>query len=242
MDEGPGGAGTLRVALVCPYSLSRPGGVQGQVLGLARSLTGRGHIVTVFAPVDKPFQPPDGVELVATGHSTSLRANGSVAPVSLSPAAARHALAELRSRRPDVVHVHEPFAPGMPYALLVARDLPPLVGTFHRSGGSALYTLLAPVSRRLATRLAVRCAVSDAAAATARAALGGTYEVLFNGIELDRFDGVVPFPTTGPSVLFLGRHEDRKGLGVLLGAWRLLLDGGPIDRGPGPLSRSLGRR
>src|SRR3989442_477860 len=28
----------MRVALVCPYSLAHPGGVQGQVLGLARAL------------------------------------------------------------------------------------------------------------------------------------------------------------------------------------------------------------
>ena len=184
------------MALVCPYSLSRPGGVQGQELGLARSQTAHGHLVTVFAPVDGPLRSPDGVEIVAAGHSTSLRANGSVAPVSVSPAAARRALAELRARQPDVVHVHEPFAPGMPYALLTARDLPPLVGTFHRSGGSSFYTLLGPVARRLAARLAVRCAVSAAAAATARAALGGTYEVLFNGIDLGQFDGVVPYPTT----------------------------------------------
>jgi phosphatidylinositol alpha-mannosyltransferase len=101
--------------------------------------------------------------------------------------------------------------------------------------------------------LAVRCAVSDAAAATARAALGGTYEVLFNGIDLDQFAGVVPYPTTGPTVLFLGRHEERKGLGVLLDAWRLLLDGGPFegdpDRSPvlwvagdGPETSALRRR
>jgi phosphatidyl-myo-inositol alpha-mannosyltransferase len=231
VDAGPGGAGTLRVALVCPYSLSRPGGVQGQVLGLARSLSGRGHSITVFAPLDGPSPSPEGVEVVAAGHSTSLRANGSIAPVSLSPTAAQRALAALRSRRPDVIHVHEPFAPGLPYALLAAGDLPPVVGTFHRSGGSVLYTLLGPVARRLASRMAVRCAVSDAAAATARAALGGEYEVLFNGIELDRFEGVVPYPTAGPSVLFLGRHEGRKGLAVLLDAWRQLVDRGPVPGG-----------
>ena len=28
----------MRVGLVCPYSLTLPGGVQGQVLGLARAL------------------------------------------------------------------------------------------------------------------------------------------------------------------------------------------------------------
>lgn len=226
MAGGTRGTGGLRVALVCPYSLSRPGGVQGQVLGLARGLADRGHAVTVFAPVDGDVAPPDGVELVVTGHSTALPANGSVAPVSVSPRAARRALGELRARTPDVVHVHEPFAPGMTYALLAARGVPPIVATFHRSGGSALYTLLRPLARRMAGHLAVRTAVSEAAAATAHHALGGQYDVLFNGVEVDRFVGVAPWPTSGPTVLFLGRHEERKGLGVLLDAWRLLADAG----------------
>lgn len=233
MAGGTRGTGGLRVALVCPYSLSRPGGVQGQVLGLARCLVDRGHSVTVFAPVDGDVAPPEGVELVATGHSTALPANGSVAPVSVSPRAARRALRELRARTPDVVHVHEPFAPGMTYALLAARGVPPIVATFHRSGGSALYTLLRPLARRMAGHLAVRTAVSDAAAATAHHALGGRYEVLFNGVEVDRFVGVAPWPTSGPTVLFLGRHEERKGLGVLLEAWRLLADAGDTVGGTG---------
>ena len=227
MVGGSGGAEALRVALVCPYSLSRPGGVQGQVLGLARTLDARGHRVTVFAPTDGPVVPPDGVDLVSSGHSTSLRANGSVAPVSVSPLAARRALADLRAFGPDVVHVHEPFAPGLNYALLVGRALPPVVGTFHRSGDSALYSLLRPLTARLADRLAARVAVSEAAAATARSALGGTYEILFNGIEVDRFAGVDPWPVDGPTVLFLGRHEERKGLAVLLEAWQRLTAAGP---------------
>jgi len=33
----------MRVGLVCPYSLAVPGGVQAQVLGLARVLRGLGH-------------------------------------------------------------------------------------------------------------------------------------------------------------------------------------------------------
>ena len=225
MASGAPGPTVLRIALVCPYSLSRPGGVQGQVLGLARSLDRRGHSVTVFAPVDRAADTPPGLAFVAAGRSVSLRANGSVAPVSVSPAAARRSLHELRAFGPDVVHVHEPFAPGLPYALLAAPDVAPLVATFHRSGGSVLYTLLAPVTRPLARRLAVRCAVSEAAAHTASTALGGTFEVLFNGIEIDRFEDVEPWPTVGPTVLFLGRHEERKGLAVLLEAWRRMTAG-----------------
>jgi phosphatidylinositol alpha-mannosyltransferase len=216
------GEAALRVALVCPYSLSRPGGVQGQVLGLARSLDRLGHRVVVFAPSDRAVDLPDGVEVVVTGSSTSLRANGSVAPVSVSPAAARRGLAALRATAPDVIHVHEPFAPGLTYAILTARGLAPVVGTFHRSGHSVLYTVLGPLARRLAGRLAARCAVSEAAAATATAALGGSYEVLFNGVEVDRFDGVEPWTSSGPTGLFLGRHEERKGLAVLLEAWQIL--------------------
>jgi len=219
MNSGSSGSTGRRVALVCPYSLSRPGGVQGQVLGLARSLDRLGDDVTVFAPLDRPEDVPAGIGFVASGHSVSLRANGSIAPVSVSPVAARSALKRLRSFDPDVVHIHEPFAPGLPYALLAARHVPPLLGTFHRSGGSVLYSVLRPVTRPLVRRLALRCAVSEAAASTATDALGGTFEVLFNGIEVDRYEDVEPWPTDGPTALFLGRHEERKGLAVLLEAW-----------------------
>lgn len=208
----------LRVALICPYSLSRPGGVQGQVLGLARSLVGRGHEVTVFAPLDAASDAPAGIALVPTGHAVSVRANGSVAPVTISPRAVRHAVRALRSLDADVVHVHEPFAPGLPYGVLAASRMPPVVATFHRSGSSVLYTLLRPLARIAARGLAARSAVSGAAAATASRALPGRYEVLFNGVEVDRYRRVESWSTIGPTVLFLGRHEERKGLSVLLEA------------------------
>jgi phosphatidylinositol alpha-mannosyltransferase len=101
-----------------------------------------------------------------------------------------------------------------------------MVVTFHRSGKSFFYSLLRPLATRLAARrFAVRCAVSEAARATAQAAVGGDYVVLFNGVEIDRYAEAVPWPTEGPTVLFLGRHEGRKGLPVLLDAFaRLLAD------------------
>jgi len=218
----PSSPTSLRIALVCPYSLSRPGGVQGQVIGLARAEGAAGHRVTVFAPLDDPRDAPGGIELVPTGRSTPLPANGSVAPVSLSVRAAARSLATLESAGFDVVHVHEPFTPGLPYGLLVGRHVPPLVATFHRNGGSILYTVLGPLARRLAERFAVRAAVSESARSTASHALGGTYAVGFNGIEVDRYRNAAPWPTARPAVLFLGRHEERKGLGVLLEAFELL--------------------
>jgi len=44
----------VRVALVSPYDLSVPGGVQGQVIGLAGALAERGDAVTVIAPGEAP--------------------------------------------------------------------------------------------------------------------------------------------------------------------------------------------
>ncbi len=248
------GSPNLRVALVCPYSLSRPGGVQGQVVGLARELSGRGHPVTVFAPLDDVADAPDGVDLVASGRSVPMPANGSRAPVSLSPMGVAHGVKALRRGRFDVVHVHEPFAPGLPYGLLVASGMPPLVATFHRSGASAFYSLLGPVAKVAARRFAVRCAVSEAARQTAAAAIGGDYQVLFNGVEVDRFRDADPWPKDGPTVLFLGRHEERKGLRVLLEACRSVTGAGADSgkgtganavlwiAGDGPETESLKRR
>ncbi len=227
---------SLRVALVCPYSLSRPGGVQGQVMGLARRLRTAGIEATVFAPVDDTAKngplssgDPDGdghdrVDVVATGRSVPIPANGSRAPITISPLAVARAVRTIRTGRYDLVHVHEPFTPGVPYGLLAARGLPPLVATFHRSGSSPFYTLLSPLSRPVARRrIAVRCVVSEAARQTATRALGGTFRVGFNGIEVDRFAAAAPWPTEErAAVLFLGRHEARKGLPVLLDAFASL--------------------
>jgi len=255
-STGPVPSTSLAIAMVCPYSLSRPGGVQGQVVGLARALSERGHRVAVFAPLDAVADAPPRIDLVTTGRSVPLPANGSVAPVSLSVPAVVRALRALRVGRFDVVHVHEPFSPGLPFGLLVGAGLPPLVATFHRSGGSPFYAALRPLTRRLARRFAVRCAVSPAARATAANALGGEYDVGFNGVEIDRFREVEPWPRPGPTVLFLGRHEERKGLGILLSSFeglRRSSDGvAPPDgaatpptlwvAGDGPLTASLRQR
>lgn len=202
----------VRVAQVSPYSLSVPGGVQAQVLGLARALREAGHHTTVLAPCDGP--PPEA-GVLCLGRSVPLATNGSVAPLAPDVPCALRTIAALRDESFDVVHVHEPLAPGPSLTSLFFADAP-LVGTFHRSGGSAAYLMFRPLVRQWARRLAVRCAVSPAAEATAHSALGGSYTVLYNGVDVNSFASAAPWPKTGPTVLFIGRHEKRKGLEVLL--------------------------
>jgi phosphatidylinositol alpha-mannosyltransferase len=86
----------MKIAMLSPYSLSRLGGVQGQVLGLARALRTLGHEVTVIGPEDpeerKLTDDDDGPgERFIMGRPTGLRSNGSVAPVTISPVAAMRA-------------------------------------------------------------------------------------------------------------------------------------------------------
>jgi phosphatidylinositol alpha-mannosyltransferase len=85
--------------------------------------------------------------------------------------------------------------------------------------------------------------VSEDARELAERFLGGEFEVLFNGIEVERFAKATPTPTDRPTVLFLGRHEPRKGLAVLLEALAFL----PPDvrvwvAGEGPETAALRQR
>jgi phosphatidyl-myo-inositol alpha-mannosyltransferase len=208
----------VRVGLVCPYSLTIPGGVQGQVLALARALRALGHDTRVLAPCDGP--PPDA-GVTPLGKSVPTASNGSVAPLAPDPAAQLRTIRALRDEVFDVIHLHEPLCPGPTMTTLLFRNAP-LIGTFHRAGDSAAYAALRPGVRWLARRLDLRCAVSPDALDTAKRALGGEYELLFNGIEIERFAKAHPYPTTEPTIFFVGRHEERKGLAVLLDALRHL--------------------
>jgi phosphatidylinositol alpha-mannosyltransferase len=226
--------------MVSPYDLEVPGGVQGQVEGLAGALGQLGHDVVVLAPGSPIGERPGGV--LAMGRAVGLRANGSVAPVTISPAAAARAARAVRRSGADVVHLHEPLAPAINYGcLLAARQ--PLVGTLHRSGASRLYRTLAPVARAALGRLAACCAVSRAAWDNVAGLVRGDVEVLFNGIDVDRYSTAVPWPRTGPTVCFVGRHERRKGLGVLLDAFAALEPTSTLwIAGAGPQTPELQRR
>ena len=207
--------------MVSPYAMGSVGGVQGQVVGLARSLRTYGHEVTVVAPaVDSAAVPADVGDHFVIGRPVRLRSNGSVAPVALWPSAASRAERFVRRGHFDVVHVHEPLAPMAAYGLVLRAPVP-MVGTYHRAGVSRWVRPVHPLTELVGRRMQVRVAVSEAARATGLREGGGEFEVLFNGVDMDRFESASPHrdPEGRPTVLFLGRHEPRKGLPVLLEAF-----------------------
>lgn len=211
----------LRIGMVCPYSLTIPGGVQAQVLGLARSLRAKGHEVRVLGPCDGP--PPDPF-VTPLGNSLPTAANGSIAPLAPDVSAALRTARALNDEAFDVIHIHEPFAPG-PSLTAVMLKLAPTVATFHSAGYTSSYRMWGKSMKIIAPRIDIRTAVSKDAVELAQQYLGGEYEVLFNGIEVDRYR---PSPTNVAetkrenAIFFIGRHEPRKGLAVLLQAMRKL--------------------
>lgn len=201
--------------MVSPYSLSRPGGVQGQVLGLAAEMRRMGIDVRVLGPCDGAPPEPG---IVSVGPSVNWDSNGSVAPIAAGKAVARRTIEALRSIDPDVVHLHEPAVPGPALTALIGFQ-GPMLGTFHISGEVA-HAYLTPALRGFMNRLHARVAVSAAARENAETYYGGEYRVLWNAIDPHRYDSSEPWPSDRPAVLFVGRHEPRKGLEVLLRAWR----------------------
>lgn len=206
--------GSLRVGIVCPYSLTLPGGVQSQVLGLARALRHQGVEARVLGPCDGA--PPE-VGVTPLGVSLPTSANGSVAPLAPDVPAQLRTMRALWDERFDLLHLHEPLAPGPTMTATLIKPCP-IIGTFHAAGRSSAYRWIKRGTRYLAGRLDLRCAVSELAEQLAFEHLGGSYERVFNGVEIDLYSGAKQWPTDGPTVFFIGRHEERKGLRVLLAA------------------------
>lgn len=247
----------MRVALVSGYDWSVPGGVQNQVAGLARALSRSGEEVCVVAPRrDRSAGPAvDGFQLLAAGRGIAIPVNGSVAPVAPTPQAALAAVRGLQAFRPDVVHVHEPLVPGPPLAAVLAGPRP-IVATFHRADPDRAYLFEGlALGRLVMRRVAAATAVSGAAADTARAVLGrslGGVTHVPNGIDLDRFerarDALRPAVSSAwktgdrPLVAFVGRHEERKGVALLIRALsQLREDVRVVISGAGPETAALKR-
>jgi phosphatidylinositol alpha-mannosyltransferase len=116
----------------------------------------------------------------------------------------------------------------------------PIVATFHSGAArSWMFDAAAPLLRRVARRLAVRIAVSEAAASFARRRLGGAYEIVPNGVDAARFEHAAPADLgSGTKLLFVGRLDARKGFPTAVEAFALLAEERPglrlIVVGDGP--------
>ena len=207
----------MRIGIVCPYSLDRPGGVQLHVIDLAEALIRRGHQVSVLAPAARNTVVPGYVR--TAGGSIALRYNGSTARVTFGLMAAARVRRWMAEGDFDVVHLHEPGAPSLSVIAMWAR-LGPTVATFHTANDdSQLMRLGKPWIKPGFEELDARIAVSPSAAKTVKAHLRvEATHIIPNGVDTSAFLDAQPREewqgtAVAPTVGVLGRmDEPRKGL------------------------------
>jgi phosphatidylinositol alpha-mannosyltransferase len=115
------------------------------------------------------------------------------------------------------------MAPGPPMTSVIFQRAP-MVGTFHAAGRSSSYQVFYWFLKWVVGHIDRKVVVSKDALELVQSHLGGEYDILFNGVEIDDIASAVPTPTTRPTIFFCGRHEERKGLAVLLDAFTTLPD------------------
>ena len=222
----------MKVGIVVPYSWSFGGGVvdhaeaQARALGVlgieTRLLIGNdppGSFSRILHPRQgRPGPPPPGV--IPLGRSVIVPGNGALSNLVLSPRALPQLRRALARERFDLLHVHEPLAPMLGPAALALWD-GPTVGTFHAAGDSSWRPIANVLWGFLLDRIDLRIAVSEQARSTAGTSSTGDYEVIPNGVDIPEH---VDPGGRGDEIVFLGRHDPRKGLPVLLRAWPHLRD------------------
>jgi phosphatidylinositol alpha-mannosyltransferase len=211
----------MNIGLVCPYEWTVPGGVGNHVRALAGELRRLGHRVDVLAPAERPVAEPGFVGL---GGSLAVPYNGSVARIAIGPRTLVRVRRALAAGAYDLLHVHEPLSPSVGLLAVTQSDRAvPVVGTFHANLDRSLALQAAgPLLRRVYGRLTGRIAVSASARDTWQGHFGGAMAVVPNGVAPEFFAGPEPLPGwkgEGPTVLFVGRLEPRKGLTYLVRAF-----------------------
>lgn len=226
----------MRIVQVSPYDLQQHGGVQQHIMSLATALRDRGYEVLVIGPgraaTDDQFS-------IGIGHKKRISFIGTSFELSLATRKELQALARrLADWRPDVVHYHTMWVPLLPWQIFRQTDTAS-VATFHDTPppgltGEALRALFKMMSWLLLHRLDGAIAVSQAPFAHLRPGNRGCRPVILPpATHLGDFLKIrKAVSSRQDTVLFFGRLEPRKGISVLLEAWKLIMSGAvPLPKG-----------
>jgi phosphatidyl-myo-inositol alpha-mannosyltransferase len=217
----------MKIGIIVPFSWSYWGGVVEHAEHQSEALRRRGHEVKVVMGNDPPgrftrfLHPRSGrhgnlpADVIPIGRSVVVPANGSLPNIVLSPRSIGRIRQTLADERFDIVHLHEPMTPAVCVATLALARCP-IVATWHAHGELGWLRAGVHFWGFLIDRIDVRIAVSPMAAESAARWLPGEYRVIPNGV-------LIP-PAADPAnrdhhVVFIGRHDPRKGLATLLRAW-----------------------
>ncbi len=217
----------MKVGIVVPYSWSYWGAVPEHAELQADSLQRLGVETRTVMGNDPPgsftrvLHPRHGrhgrppADVIPVGRSVIVPANGALPNIVLSPRAVGRIKHVLDRERFDVLHLHEPMTPVICTAVMAWARCP-VVATFHASGDLGWLHAGRPMWGFLMNRIDHRIAVSEAARDTAARWFPGEFEVIPNGVLTP--EHAEP-GGRDHRIVFVGRHDPRKGMPVLLRAW-----------------------
>lgn len=218
----------MKIALVSPYSMDKPGGVAEHVAQLREEFLRLGHEVKVMAPRGSR---EGGLEVTPEGYgigrTISIPGNGSKMRLTFDVTLYADVKKLMREEQFDVVHCHEPLQPVLPYMILLNSNAVN-VATFHAyAEAQPWYSAFRPYMNFVLGRVDGRIAVSEPARELVSKYFEGDYRIIPNGIALQEYGShVEPFPWANddtPRILFVGRFEEsRKGFKYLLRAFPLV--------------------
>ena len=217
----------MKVGIVVPFSWSYWGGVNEHAFHQARALERLGIETRTIIGHDPPglqtryLHPRAGrhdrppADVIPIGRSVIVPANSSLPNIVLSPSAIFRIRKLMRTEGFDVIHLHEPMTPATCVASLVWARCP-VVATHHAAGDLGWHVGGLPMWGFLMNRIDYRIAVSEQAKLSAQRWIPGEYDIIPNGVQIP---AAADPGGRNRNVVFIGRHDPRKGLEVLLRAW-----------------------
>ncbi len=196
-----------------------------------------GHQVTIIAPKvgdgrSSSARGPDGVRVLKLGRAHGVSFSGTKFEVSVALGYQHRRLAAaMRRGQFDIVHYHALWTPALPFQALACSNSP-RVATFHDTPPDSAISqaILRTASGMLLPHIDEVIAVSEAPRKHLRPALGQRIWLSPPCTDLRRFSAGAAPRTSAPgdpvTILFVGRLEPRKGVMLLLQAYRgLCADG-----------------
>ena len=231
----------MKIGLVCPYNITKGGGVQEIVRAQQKRLLERGHDAFIITPLPREGAEPEQ-NMVFVGGSADFSALGTTGQVS---AGVNESIDEmLEEHQFDILHFHEPWVPMLSLQIL-SRSNTINVATFHAKLPETMMSrtiskVVTPYTKSVLKYVHELTAVSEAAADYVCSMTDRSVAIVPNGVDLSFYKPPArrSDSRTSKTVFYVGRLEPRKGVKYLLHAFKLLQENQPkvklIIAGDGP--------
>src|SRR5688572_680953 len=181
----------MKIGLVCPYNISKHGGVLEVILALKSGLEQRGHVVKIITPRHRKHEGGDMPDVIFAGTSTDFQSPMSTTTQVSSTSDNEKIDAMLAEEKFDILHFHEPWQPLLSRQLL-SRSKSVNIATFHSKVPETIMSrtvikAVTPYLKSVMKYLHVLTAVSDSGAEYAASLTTQPITIIPNGIDLKKY-------------------------------------------------------